>query len=758
MLKSTIIEIFNQDLQNEINLFLGAGFSIYAKNQEMENLPTGQQLYEKLKRRYNVCGDDLQEISSILKARFPGELEKFLLKTFSVKEYDQEYTNILKLNCNNIFTVNVDDLIYKIYKENSSFLLRDVTKRGEPSSQETVRYIPLHGSIINNENMSFSAIDMAVGHLQYDNTLFHRLSVQCEDLPTIFIGTSLKDGDVLAAINKACANSKNQKNFWIVSNLEEKREYYESLGFKVILGDTKDFLEHIKKLHQQKKIPQKPSQISKYAVPTISPYFRNIEDFYCGNQPEWCDILNGSLYKVSVFNNILEKIYKNENVLLLGTPSSGKSTLLMQLANELNGRQKLYLTAPTAETAQHIINVAKKENQKLTVFIDDFVNDVDSLILFQNESNIQIIAADLIYFYETISHKIKKDKFSKILIDDISRRDASNLFNTIPLNIKKRNELKFSENDTVFEFIEKHVKISLLKERFFRLFSDLESNDIELLKVLLAICYMKDCRLPMSMDMIISFSKKSVLDTLSSMERLKNLIVDIDPSGVKYMENQDFFEIRSNILKNTIIENASQQLMKDVLEQFHERISPCNIVDYYIFKRRGYDSDIIYKYFCDINDGTSFYMKAMQKDDSPYLKQQFALYLSKKKNFSDAFFWIQKAISTSFANDFSLQNTLAVIMFNSNIDASKTNVEARETLVKSLRILKECYESDRRKAYHIYIFSEQLISYIKIHGIKEKEVLSMLDDAEKWLLEEEKTRKREKRLREIREIKRSFGN
>ena len=36
MLKSEMIEIFNQDLQNEINLFLGAGFSVYAKNKSKE--------------------------------------------------------------------------------------------------------------------------------------------------------------------------------------------------------------------------------------------------------------------------------------------------------------------------------------------------------------------------------------------------------------------------------------------------------------------------------------------------------------------------------------------------------------------------------------------------------------------------------------------------------------------------------------------------------------------------------------------------
>ena len=758
MLESEIIEIFNQDIQNEINLFLGAGFSVYAKNKDNEFLPTGQHLCEVLKNEYNVFGDDLQEVTSIIKAKFPGELEKFLIKKFTVDTYDSEYNNILNLNCNNIFTVNVDDLIYRIYKEKSSFPLRDVTKRGEPSSEETIRYIPLHGSILDNENMSFSATDIAIGHLQYDNTLFYRLSIQCEDFPSVFIGTSLKDNDVLAAIHRACLNSKNKKNFWIISNIKEKKEYYEALGFKVIFGDTKDFLEHIKKLHQQKKIIQKPSQISKYAVPTVAPFFRDIDEFYCGNQPEWCDILSNNLYKMSVSNDILERIYKNENILLLGTPSSGKSTLLMQLANELRGKQKIYLTTPTKETALYIISIVQKLNQKLTIFIDDFVNDIDALVEFQKEKNIQIIATDLIYFYETISHKVRKENFSKIFIDNISQKDASNLFNAIPLNIKKGNFLQFDENDTVFEFIEKNVKISHLKDRFLRLFSELESNDPELLKILLAICYMKDCRLPMSMDMIISFSKKPTFDTVASIEKLKNLIVDIDPSGIKYAENQDFFEIRSKILKDTILNQASKDLMKDVLTQFHERISPYNIVDYYIFKRRGYDSNIIYKYFDNIDEGKSFYTYAMQKDTSPYLKQQFALYLSKQNNFNDAFFWIQKAISTSFVNDFSLQNTLAVIMFNANFEASKNNEEAREELLKSLEILKRCYESDRRKAYHIYIFSEQLISYIKVHGIKEKEILNMLDDSEKWLLEEEQTRKQKKRLREITEIKASFGH
>lgn len=757
MLKSEMIEIFNQDLQNEINLFFGAGFSVYAKNKNKENLPTGQELCIQLKKKYLVSGDDLQEVTSIIKARFPGELEKFLKEKFTVDEYDPEYKNILKLNCNNIFTVNVDDLIYKIYEDNSSFSLRDVTIRGEPSSPEIIRYIPLHGSILNNQKMPFSAIDMATGHLQYENTLFNRLSIQCEECPTVFIGTSMKDNDVLAAINRACSNSRNKKNFWIISNNIEKTEYYESLGFKPITGDVKDFLKHIKELQNQKKITQRQNSISRYSVPTIAPYFRNIDDFYCGNQPEWIDVLGGCLYKISTFHNVLEKIYKNENILLLGTPSSGKSTLLMQLACELKGKQKIYLTSPTKEIALYIVNLIKKERQKLTIFIDDFVNDVDALRVFQEEKNIQIIATDLIYFYETVSHKIKKENFSKIIIDNISKKDASNLFNTIPLNLKKTTYFRFIDNDTIFEFVEKNIKNSSLKERFSRLFSDLELNDPELLKILLAICYMKDCRLPMSMNMIISFSKKPILDTVASIGKLRNLIVDIDPSSVKYKENQEFFEIRSKILKETILNNASIDLMKEVLIQFHESISPINIVDYYIFKRRGYDSDYIYKYFKNIEEGKLFYMNAMQKDNSPYLRQQFSLYLSKQKNFTDAFFWIQKAISSSFFGDFSLLNTQAVIMFNANFEASRKNKEAKEELVKSLRILKNCYESDRRKAYHVYIFSEQLASYVRLHGLKEKEILSMLDDAEKWLLEEEGTKNRNTHLKEIRELKSSLG-
>ena len=42
MLESEMIEIFNQDLQNEINLFLGAGFSVYAKNKNSLYRQSGQ--------------------------------------------------------------------------------------------------------------------------------------------------------------------------------------------------------------------------------------------------------------------------------------------------------------------------------------------------------------------------------------------------------------------------------------------------------------------------------------------------------------------------------------------------------------------------------------------------------------------------------------------------------------------------------------------------------------------------------------------
>lgn len=81
-----------------INLFVGAGFSIHAKDCENKNLPLGQELAKELAFRFNKTQYDLVRISTLLEKTVRSEFYAYLIQRFSVKEFDPSYNALNKIN------------------------------------------------------------------------------------------------------------------------------------------------------------------------------------------------------------------------------------------------------------------------------------------------------------------------------------------------------------------------------------------------------------------------------------------------------------------------------------------------------------------------------------------------------------------------------------------------------------------------------------------------------------------------------------
>ena len=84
-----------------INLYLGAGFSVYAYNDNDEKLP---------------LGDEINRTCQKIKINNSDILEKKLKEIYTVKTFDEDYFEITKLPIKNIVTINIDNLLEKIYE------------------------------------------------------------------------------------------------------------------------------------------------------------------------------------------------------------------------------------------------------------------------------------------------------------------------------------------------------------------------------------------------------------------------------------------------------------------------------------------------------------------------------------------------------------------------------------------------------------------------------------------------------------------
>lgn len=81
----------------------------------------------------------------------------------------------------------------------------------------------------------------------------------------------------------------------------------------------------------------------------------------------------------------------------------------------------------------------------------------------------------------------------------------------------------------------------------------------------------------------------------------------------------------------------------------------------------------------------------------------------KKKQYANAFAWIDKAMSMTDDKYFSIRNSHAVILFSANINKEDDSV--RSQLDKSMDILEKCMTADARKRFHAYTYARQAIKY-----------------------------------------------
>lgn len=134
-----------------MNLFLGAGFSVYAFNGDEESLPLGNDINETLINLFALDKNrnfNLSKTCQKIKKDNEGMLEKVLKEKYTVKSFDREYMTITKLPLKNIVTINIDNLLEKIFDDQeSSVNISDAAVYGTLEKEKVVNLYKLHGSV-----------------------------------------------------------------------------------------------------------------------------------------------------------------------------------------------------------------------------------------------------------------------------------------------------------------------------------------------------------------------------------------------------------------------------------------------------------------------------------------------------------------------------------------------------------------------------------------------------------------------------------
>ncbi len=419
---------------------------------------------------------------------------------------------------------------------------------------------------------------------------------------------------------------------------------------------------------------------------------------------------------------------------------------------------KLFLHNISKEKVNTIIK--KLGNTEVLFFIDDFQSSLNALSILSKHKTFRYVVAERDYAYLSSSnHEFFSKDIEVIDVTEISNEDTHKIYEKIPQDIRKQRFSKTSKNDSLFELIEKNCIVPSIKSRFDNVVRQLKEIDIRLVDLFLLICYMHRSRSVASMDVLLAFFS----GRLESYQEIYELIDTLGSSIRDYTDttlenNQDYFDIRSNMLADVMTERAPVKNLSDMLRDFHNKVSKDSIPNYDVFKRRAYDARMFEKAFSDIDDGCGVYDVIYKKHPSPFNLQQKALFLSRRGHHGPAFSVIDEAVAKVGSKNWSIKNSYAIIMFKANIKRSDSN-EVKDALDESMKMLSTCYSSDSRKTFHAMTYTDHALRYWKKY--RDQTSYSYLIQAKEWLEEESRSSRRmanvRRLLRECNQALRTFG-
>lgn len=742
-----------------MNLYLGAGVSVYADNEAGEKLPLGNEINKHLIDVFGLKTNreyTLSKSCQKIKKDNKDALERLLKETYRVKSFDKMYTGLCRLPIKNIITLNIDNLVERIYEDESSTkIIADNNITGPLEKNNVVNLYKLHGSVTYPMGSDMSFTDKELTDLFVrEPGLFNTVSLKLSSAPTLFWGTSFGDNDSLELICHSEIYSKSATPKWIVvyplDNVEDTIEDLEDLGFNIVVADTKELMEYLCSLSFVASTKVKKYVYREYRENFPANFICNelehssvrrpVMDFFSGAEPVISDILSSNVKRTSYFNQILQTIFSKRVTLITGIPGCGKSTLLMQLAfgKEIDGR-KFWFNSIIKQEAEKLVKLVK-DDKNVTVFLDNLYSNVDAFEVLKGSSNIKLVLAERALNYEYVKRFLS---ISSDAIVDVSNLAASDIQN-ICLSMNKSSSdaialMEKNENISLLEIVFFASTNAQIKERISGYIKDLaefkdEKLKIDLLELYTLVNYTSSCGIPATMDMLYFYFGdliENYEDIIYALKKMNKIIVETTDEELKIDESQDYLIMRSKLFAEKSIFLIPPEIFAHVLEKFLDKVSPHAIYRYDIFKRKAYDADFTRRAFSKTR-GIQFYEKLLLQNSNPYVRHQYSIFLQRKGDINLAWEQIDRAHTECQKKIFSIANTHAIIMFEKNMAVEAKNEKEldiqKNTIGRSFSTLEYCLSQDIRVSYHALTYARNAIRYYEKFG-KDEFSESYIDSA-----------------------------
>ncbi|WP_019553616.1 SIR2 family protein [Propionispira raffinosivorans] len=446
-------------------LVLGAGFSLGAKNKSGTSLLLGEKLAENLYNYFyikhplpEIDAEDLKEVEAIkgnlrkiatlLRSEGRGKIRdqhlKNILSGCYLNEKQDFQKKILSYPWKDIYTLNIDDLVEQIYKnENKPLNVWDRMEQGSNKNEE-MKLVKLHGNV--------ECIERGI---VFDDEEYRKFTKKSDCLllefahsflnnDVIFLGTEFQEDDlkIIIEIYKESGYKNNgRKYFFITPKINDmalRNEIKNNKQYHLIDFTTEQFFNYIEKnVNYVENSKKELSQKGAFFIEDIEKYTTYSSKLYSGQECSYDDILNDWDVTNHSFQNQFEEFTnKNESKFfcIIGKDYMGKSVLAKRAL--VDCFKKGYISIELTKSFRNIDTVHEyleslPEKSKVVFFMDDAAYNYINLkkIINNYPKNIEqviIITTDTIenhrqkeYIINTIQDKFYVDnEFDKEIVYD----------------------------------------------------------------------------------------------------------------------------------------------------------------------------------------------------------------------------------------------------------------------------------------------------------------------------------------------------
>jgi hypothetical protein len=195
--------LLNSITTNSAVLFLGAGFSVGAKNKNGAPIPLAKDftkiLWEFLNYSTEYDGTNLQTVFESALRRKHSDIQRILDMNFRCSEIPEWYRFLSQIFWHRIYTTNIDDLVEGIFHKSTSGqnlqVFNAVTDDYRERDQflESVQYIKLNGTLSNTPTSVTFSLTQYGERLVNTEVWYDQFFRDYATRPTVFIGSELDE-------------------------------------------------------------------------------------------------------------------------------------------------------------------------------------------------------------------------------------------------------------------------------------------------------------------------------------------------------------------------------------------------------------------------------------------------------------------------------------------------------------------------------------------------------------------------------------